>query len=190
MISIINKTLNEIESNLIYLKDPDFQGKITNSAKIIISAIKNKKKIIFMGNGGSAADAEHLSAELLGKYLKNRKAYPAISITSNTSSLTAISNDFGYENSFARQIQGLAIKGDVVVGISTSMQSKNINKAILEAKKIGCKIIILASKKAKKTLAKKSDVFLDCPGSRVDRIQENHICVGHMICEIVENKLS
>ena len=189
MQTTIRLQIEKIIENFNILNDKKYYDKIISASNIIITTLKKKKKVIFLGNGGSASDAEHLSAELLGRYLKNRNPFASLSITSNTASLTAISNDFGYDQSFSRQIKGIASKGDTVFAISTSMRSKNVINAINESIKIGCKTIILASEISNKNLSRKVDLFIDCPGKRVDRIQEVQIAVGHMICGIVEENL-
>lgn len=189
MQTTIRLQIGEIIKNFNSLNNERYLNKISKASDLIVKSLKKKNKIIFLGNGGSASDAEHLSAELLGRYLKNRKPYASMSITSNSASLTSISNDFGYEHSFSRQIKGLASRGDVIFAISTSMKSKNVINAINAANKIGCKTIILASETSNKNFSKKVDVFIDCPGKRVDRIQEVHIAVGHIICGMVEQKL-
>ena len=190
MQTTIRLQINKIIENFKSLNNEKYIKKISKASDIIVKALKKKNKVIFLGNGGSASDAEHLSAELLGRYLKNRKPYASMSITSNSATLTSISNDFGYEHSFSRQIKGLANKGDVIFAISTSMKSKNVINAINQANKIGCKSIILASEISNKNFSKKVDLFIDCPGRRVDRIQEVQIAVGHIICGMVEEKLS
>ena len=144
---------------------------------------------MFCGNGGSAADSQHLSTELLGKYLKIRKPYASIALTTDTSLLTAISNDFNFNEIFSKQISALASKNDILFAITTSGKSKNILLAIDKAKKLGVKVILLSSNKAKH-LKKKVDLLIPVPADRVDRIQEMHISVGHIICELVEKKLN
>ena len=152
----------------------------------MLSLLKKKNKIIFCGNGGSASDGEHLSAELAGRYLKSRKAYPAIALTGNSSLLTALGNDYGFENIFYRQIESIGKKGDILFAITTSGKSKNILKVLKLVKKKGIKVILLTSIKAK-NLKNKVDLIIPVPSKRVDRIQEMHIGIGHIICEIVEN---
>jgi len=127
-----------------------------------------------------------LCAELAGRYLKNRKAYPAIALTGNSSLVTALGNDYGFENIFYRQIESIGKKGDVLFAITTSGKSKNILKILQLSKKKGIKVILLTSMKAK-NLKKKVDLIIPVPSVRVDRIQEMHIGIGHIICETVEN---
>ncbi len=160
-----------------------------NKAIILsLSSLKKNKKIIFCGNGGSAADSQHLTAELVGKYLKKRKAIPAISLTTNTSSLTSIGNDISFDDIFRRQLEAIGKPGDILFAISTSGKSKNILRAIDYAKKRKINIIFLTSKKFKKRI--KNAVIIKVPAERVDRIQEMHICIGHIFCEEIENFFS
>ena len=183
---LIKKNLLDIENNFKNLNDKYYLDLIQNAASMIVNSIKNKKKIIFCGNGGSAADGEHLCAELAGRYLKKRKAYPAIALTGNSSLITALANDYGFENIFYRQIESIGKKGDVLFAITTSGKSKNILKILQLSKKKGIKVILLTSMKAK-NLKKKVDLLIPVPSERVDRIQEMHIGIGHIICETVEN---
>jgi D-sedoheptulose 7-phosphate isomerase len=190
MYSKIVKILNISKDNIIELNSDKFIIKIIQSVDIICKSLRSGNKVIFAGNGGSAADANHLSAEMLGKFLKIRKSLNANSLSANSSSITAIANDFGYENIFRRQLEGLGKRGDVVIALSTSMRSKNIIKLLNLSLKLKCRNIIFASEKSNKYFSKKVDVFFDFPANRVDRIQEIHMLVGHIICELVENKMS
>ena len=183
---LIKKNLLDIENNFKNLNDKYYLDLIQNAASMIVNSIKNKKKIIFCGNGGSAADGEHLCAELAGRYLKKRKAYPAIALTGNSSLITALANDYGFENIFYRQIESIGEEGDILFAITTSGKSKNILKILQLAKKKGIKVILLTSIKAK-NLKNKVDLIIPVPSERVDRIQEMHIGIGHIICETVEN---
>ena len=184
--NLIKKNLNDIENNFKNLDDEYYLELIQKAALLIVKSIKKKNKIIFCGNGGSASDGEHLCAELAGRYLKNRKAYPAIALTGNSSLITALGNDYGFENIFYRQIESIGKRGDILFAITTSGKSKNIIKILQLAKKKGIKIILLTSMKAK-ILKNKVDLIIPVPSDRVDRIQEMHIGIGHIICETVEN---
>ena len=144
--------------------------------------------MFFFGNGGSAADAQHISAELVGKYQVKRKGLPSLSLTTNTSVLTAIGNDFGYDFVFERQVESLVGSNDVVVGISTSGNSPNVLNGIIAAKKIGAKTIGLTGENGGK-LSDMADIALKVPSQNTQRIQECHIMVGHIICDIVEKTL-
>lgn len=146
-------------------------------------------KLIFIGNGGSAADAQHLAAELICRFQKNRQAIPAIALTTDTSILTAISNDFGYDNIFSRQIEALAQPKDCLIAISTSGNSKNILQAILAAKTIGTKVFGLSGKTGgeMKILC---DECVCIPSEITAKIQEAHICLGHIFCQALEDQFS
>jgi len=185
----IKNNLKIIEKNIKSLQDIKFEKLIINASKIIINSLKKKNKILFCGNGGSAGDSQHLSAELLGQYLKNRQALAAVDLTSNTSLLTSVGNDISFDQIFSRQISAIGFRGDVLFAITTSGKSKNILNAIKTAKRKGLKVILLASEKANR-LKKTVNLFIPSPGNRVDRIQETHIMIGHLICELVEEKLS
>ena len=185
----IKNNLKIIEKNIKSLQDIKFEKLIINASKIIINSLKKKNKILFCGNGGSAGDSQHLSAELLGQYLKNRQALAAVDLTSNTSLLTSVGNDISFDQIFSRQISAIGFRGDVLFAITTSGKSKNILNAIKTAKRKGLKVILLASEKANR-LKKTVNLFIPPPGNRVDRIQETHIMIGHLICELVEEKLS
>jgi D-sedoheptulose 7-phosphate isomerase len=190
MINVMKKiieTLNEISNNFIKLVDqstPDIQ----EASKLIIESLHSGRKIMFCGNGGSAADAQHLSAELVGRYLKNRKPLASISLTTDTSVITAISNDFSFDEIFSRQIESIGNEGDVLYAISTSSKSKNVIAALKTAKKLKIKTIGITGSENSgfKGLC---DVTISVPALRPDRIQEMHIAVGHIICEILELEL-
>lgn len=175
--------LNEIILNFKNLKK--IQNSIFKAEKLIFNTLR-KNKIIFCGNGGSASDALHVSAELLGKYLKNRKALDAISLNSNISAITAIANDFDYKKIFSRQLEGIGKKGDVVFAISTSGKSKNILEVLKKAKEMKIKTILLTGNIKKKFNV---DVCIKAPANRVDRVQELHITILHLICELIEQKI-
>ena len=154
-------------------------------AELMVEAFQRNKKVFLMGNGGSAADAQHLAAELVGRFKAERKALPAIALSTDTSILTALANDYGYENVFSRQILALASEGDVVIGISTSGRSPNVLKAIKVAGKLGCKTVGLTGQDGG-DLGKMVDVSIRVPSHEVARIQEAHITIGHIICGLVE----
>lgn len=180
---------NSLESHLSAFKLlSGNQEKIKEIAKLFVSSLRNGGKIIFMGNGGSAADAEHLAAELVGRFKKNRKAYAAISLSSNISIITAIGNDYGFEEVFSRQVEAIARPGDIIVVISTSGESQNVIKAVMRAKQLGLKTVGFLGKKGGK-LKGLVDISLLIPTENTPRIQEMHILAGHIICEIVEEEL-
>jgi D-sedoheptulose 7-phosphate isomerase len=164
-------------------------GEIERIVTLIIRAYKAGGKVIFFGNGGSAADAQHLAGELVGRFKKDRQALPAIALTTNTSILTAIANDYGYDRVFSRQLEALATDKDVVIGISTSGNSPNVIEAIRTAKKKGAKTVGLTGQDGGK-LAKIADLALRVPSDNFSRVQEAHITIGHIICELVERELA
>lgn len=156
-------------------------------AELMVKAFKAGHKVLLFGNGGSAADAQHIAAELSGRFYLERIPLPALALTANTSVLTAIANDYSYEDVFARQVQGLAQKGDVVIGISTSGNSPNVLKGIREAKYRGAITIALTGQGGK--LGKTADYTLIVPSTDTPRIQEAHILAWHLICFMVESIL-
>jgi D-sedoheptulose 7-phosphate isomerase len=143
---------------------------------------------LFCGNGGSAADAQHLAAEFSGRFYKNRKALPAEALHCNTSYLTAVANDYSYDVIYSRLLDGIGVKGDVLIGLSTSGNSKNILNAIDVAKQIGIASIALTGETGGK-MKDSSDILINVPSIDTPRIQESHIMIGHIICELVEEKL-
>jgi len=160
---------------------------IVQIAEQMTKAFRQRKKVLLFGNGGSAADAEHIACELAGKFTLFRDPLPAIALTTNTSSLTAIGNDFGYEEVFARQLRGLVAKGDVVIGLSTSGASPNVIRAIEEANQQGA--ITVAFIGAKGKLKESAQHVLSIPSTDTPRIQEAHMLAGHIICGLVEKSL-
>jgi D-sedoheptulose 7-phosphate isomerase len=158
---------------------------IERSGGMICQALTSGNKILLCGNGGSAADAQHIAAELVGCYEKQRRSWPAIALTTDTSALTAVSNDLGYEQVFARQVLGLARPDDVLIAISTSGKSKNVLRAAEQARELGCKTIALTGATAD-PLASLCDVSVAVPSTRTSRIQEAHITIGHLWCEMVD----
>lgn len=164
----------------------ELQDEIYNVAEVAIHTLKNGKKILLFGNGGSAGDAQHIAAELTGRYKKERRGLPAIALTTDTSALTAIGNDYGYDKVFSRQVEALARKGDMLIGISTSGNSENVLEAYKVGKEIGCKIIGMSGKGGGK-MNEYCDVNLVIPSDNTPRIQEMHIMVGHIICHLIED---
>jgi D-sedoheptulose 7-phosphate isomerase len=162
------------------------ENDILKAGQLCKAAILRGHKILIAGNGGSAADAQHIAAEFVGRYEKDRPSMAAIALTVDTSALTAISNDYGFEAVFSRQIEGLGQKKDVFIGISTSGNSKNIIKAVQSARQKGLKIILLLGKDGG-ILRGQGDVDLIVPSERTARIQEMHILIGHVICSFVED---
>lgn len=158
---------------------------IEKSGQMICEALTSERKILICGNGGSAADAQHIAAELVGCYEKQRRSWPAVALTTDTSALTAVSNDLGYEQVFARQVAGLAQPGDVLIAISTSGKSKNVLRAAEAARERGCKTIALTGATAD-PLGSLCDISVAVPASRTARVQEAHITIGHLWCEMVD----
>lgn len=162
------------------------QHHIYTASMIIVEALKNSKTVYLMGNGGSAADAQHIAAELTGRYKVTRKALPAIALTTDTSALTAIGNDFGFDQVFKRQLEAFAKEGDVVFAISTSGNSDNVIEALKTAKERKCKVIGLSGKGGGK-MNEYCDINLVIPSDNTPRIQEMHIFIGHTICQIIDS---
>jgi len=156
-------------------------------AEELIQAFRRGNKVLLFGNGGSAADAQHIAAELEGRFYKDREPLPAIALTTNTSSLTAIANDYGYEMVFAKRVKALAKEGDIIIGISTSGKSLNVIKGIEEAKQIGAITVAFTGQGGK--LKELAQYVLSIPSNDTPRIQEAHITAGHIICYLVEEAL-
>ena len=159
------------------------------AAKICIDSLKNGNKILIFGNGGSAADAQHIAAELVGRYKTERKGIPAIALTTDTSAITAIANDYGYLHVFERQVEALANKDDVAIGISTGGGSTNVISALKLANNLGCKTIGFSGKDGGEFNAL-CDVNLIAIAEDTPRIQEMHILIGHTICHLIELEFS
>ena len=159
------------------------------AAKLCIDALKNGKKILIFGNGGSAADAQHIAAELVGRYKTERKGLPAIALTTDTSALTSIGNDYGYDHVFDRQVEALANKGDMVIGISTGGSSNNVINALTLAKETGCKTIGFSGRDGGE-MNDLCDVNLVVPSEDTPRIQEMHIFIGHTICHLIDQSFA
>jgi len=163
-------------------------GKIVEIAELIIECLKKNGKIILFGNGGSASDSQHIAAELVGRFKKDRTSLAAVALTTNTAVLTSLANDYGYEIVFAKQVEALGQKNDIIIGISTSGKAKNVASGIKQAKKMGLKTVALSGGDGGE-LAKLADVSLLVPSLVTARIQEAHITIGHIICELVEEAL-
>jgi D-sedoheptulose 7-phosphate isomerase len=161
---------------------------MTVAANALIAAYRGGRKALFFGNGGSAADAQHLAAEFLGRYLIERRPMPAVALHVNTSAVTSIANDYGYEHVFSRQIQALGVAGDVAVGISTSGNSLNVLEALRAARQMGLYTIGLTGAGGG-SMRELVDVLIAAPSSETPRIQECHILVGHALCDAVEQAL-
>jgi len=158
------------------------------AAAILTIALKRGRKVLACGNGGSASDASHLVAELVGRFIRERRALPAIALGADTAVLTALGNDYGYARSFARQVEALAVPGDVLVAISTSGRSPNILAAIAAARARGASVIGLTSKKGR-AMARRCDAAFVIPSRSTPRVQEAHIAVYHILCELIDEAL-
>jgi len=177
-----------IEVKTQVLADENLQHTIETVINVITTAFQNGKKVLFCGNGGSAADAQHLAAEFSGRFYKDRKALPSEALHCNTSYLTAVANDYSYDVIYSRLVEGICEEGDVLVGLSTSGNSKNILNAFISAKEK--KVITVGFTGAGGGKMKEaSDYLINVPSTDTPRIQESHILIGHIICELVEAKI-
>jgi D-sedoheptulose 7-phosphate isomerase len=192
--TLMNKEMQKIQDHFaehvrtIKMVSQELAGDIERCAALIVDALNNGKKLLIMGNGGSAADAQHMAAEFVGRFLLNRKALPAIALTTDTSILTAVSNDYGYNETFKRQVEALAVPGDVVIGISTSGNSNNVLYALAAAREAGCKTVGLLGRDGG-AIAGAVDVTLTVSAEKTPYIQEAHLTIIHILCNLVEQKL-
>jgi D-sedoheptulose 7-phosphate isomerase len=161
-------------------------GPIQQACELVVNTLKNGNKVFLAGNGGSAADAQHIAAELTGRFVKERRALPGIALTTDTSALTAIANDYGFDQVFARQLKGLASPGDLFIGISTSGNSPNIIKAIEAAQTLNCRTLGLTGNSGGLMLSA-CDAAIVVPSAVTARIQEMHILIGHILCKAVDD---
>tara|TARA_B110000305_G_C19310682_1_gene573827 strand:+ start:389 stop:964 length:576 start_codon:yes stop_codon:yes gene_type:complete len=183
MQNTIKDYFDEVSKNFIRLKNQSENIEI--AADAVIKSLQNSNKIIFCGNGGSAGDSQHLAAELMGRYKVDRKPLPAIALTVDTSAITAIGNDYGYENIFSRQLKGIGNKGDVLIAISTSGKSKNVIEAIKQAKIMGIYVISFTGIENSE-MNNLSSITINAQSNETNHIQEMHIAIGQLICGIVE----
>lgn len=184
---IISQLRESAELKLRFAKES--VKEIVRATEIIQKSFRSGGKILIFGNGGSAADAQHIASEFVNRFLKNRKAFSAIALTTDTSILTSIGNDSSFDNIFSRQIEALGKRGDVAWAISTSWRSKNVIKGIETAKSLGLKTIASMGGDIKNVRGK-IDCIIQAPSNSTPRIQELHITVAHIICELVEENLS
>ncbi|MEO6001348.1 MAG: D-sedoheptulose 7-phosphate isomerase [Chitinophagaceae bacterium] len=184
---ISNIIRSSIQVKTSLLNDPDILLKMENVVSVLVKAFKNGNRVFFCGNGGSAADAQHLAAELSGRFYTDREALPAEALHCNTSYLTAVANDYSFDVIYARLIKGITIKGDVLLGLSTSGNSSNIVKAFEMAREKEV-ITIGFTGDAGGALKKLSDYLFNVPSTDTPRIQESHIMIGHIICQLVEEQ--
>ena len=182
------KSFLKVSGDLKHQVAETLSGEILKAAHSIRDCLSNGGKLLLMGNGGSAADCQHIAAELIGRFKKERKAIPALALTVDSSSLTALGNDYGVDSIFSRQVEALATPNDAVVGISTSGNSKNVILALNVARKIGCKTIGFMGNDGG-DMKNCVDIGIIIPSNDTARIQEVHITVGHIICEIIEQDL-
>lgn len=189
---MINYIKNQIQASIDtkqnILNDEALMQTIASVGRECVELYRNGKKTLLAGNGGSAADAQHIAAELVGRYGFDRPSIPSLALTTDTSNLTAIGNDYGYDKVFSRQMEGMGAEGDLFIGISTSGNSVNIINAITAAKDKGVKTVALVGRDGGK-MAKLADHAIIIPSNDTPRIQESHILVGHMICDIIEKEL-
>ncbi len=186
---IIREQLRETARNLDRMaSDDELVGQIAKVASACIAALGNGHKVLFAGNGGSAADAQHLAAELVSRFAYDRPGLPAFALTTDTSVLTAIGNDYGYERLFARQLEAVGRAGDVFFGISTSGRSPNVLNALDTAQAKGL-VTIGMTGHAGGAIAERCDYLLRVPSGSTPRIQEGHIAMGHAICQIIEARM-
>ncbi len=174
-----------IDTKQQILADEHLQNTIETTIRVITNAFQTGHKVLFCGNGGSAADAQHLAAEFSGRFYKDRKALPSEALHCNTSYLTAVANDYSYDVIYSRLIEGVCVQGDVLVGLSTSGNSKNILNAFATAKGMGVITIGMTGAGGGK-MKDAGDYLINVPSSDTPRIQESHIMIGHIICELVE----
>ncbi len=183
---IVKRSINDsIQAKQAILENPDFLARIEQVAEVMVKALKDGKRILWCGNGGSAADAQHLAAELSGRFYYDRPPLNSEAMHCNTSYMTAVANDYGYDLIYSRMIDGACKPGDVLVGISTSGNSKNICNAFRKAKELGV-ITIAMTGESGGEMKQMADYLLNVPSTDTPRIQESHILIGHIICEIVE----
>lgn len=188
---MIDKIKSQFQQNIKLHQDviDTIIPEIAKATNLIIEAIKTGHKVILCGNGGSAADAQHIAAELVGRFRRERKALPAIALVTNTSVITAVANDYGYDLSFSRQIEALGEEGDVLIALSTSGNSINVIKAVEIAHSRGLKTIGLLGSDGGR-LKKLVEIPIIVPSVETDRVQEIHILIGHIICYLVDLNFS
>ena len=186
---LIKKNINDslkVKQNLI--QNDKLINQVVDVANQIIKAFKGGKKLLFCGNGGSAADAQHLAAEFSGRYYLNRAPLHAEALHTDTSFMTAVANDFSFDEVYSRLIEGIGKQGDILIGMSTSGNSKNVTKALDQAKKQGLTTIGFTGEKGGE-MNTHCDVLINIPSNDTPRIQECHLMIGHAICELVEKEL-
>jgi len=171
------------------LADQALQVALVKAVNCCVKALKSGGKLMFAGNGGSAAEAQHFSAEMVGRFLKERKPLASVALSTDTSALTAIGNDYGYDQVFSRQVEALGRSGDVLIVLSTSGRSKNILAAMRAAAALGIATIALTGREPRE-MGALADVVLDVPSSDTPQIQEGHLILGHLLCGLVETQFT
>lgn len=181
--------LKEIDSHIEVSKlvAKELLTSISEACKLVVQTVESGNRIYLFGNGGSASDAQHIAAEFTGRFVKERKGLPAMALTTDTSALTAIGNDYGYERIFERQVEALATENDLLIGISTSGNSKNVVRALEYGKRLGCKTLGLSGNNGG-IITDHCDINLIINSNITARIQEMHILLGHILCTAVDNK--
>ncbi|MBL0708254.1 MAG: D-sedoheptulose 7-phosphate isomerase [Sulfurimonas sp.] len=185
---IQNQIKKSYETKIAIYKNEDLIDKILEVSQLCVELYKGSNKTILAGNGGSAADAQHIAAELVGRYGFDRPSIPSLALTTDTSCLTAIGNDYGYDKVFSRQLEGMGQDGDIFIGISTSGNSANIINAFKSAKEKNITTVALVGRDGGE-MAKIADYSLVVPSDSTPRIQESHILIGHIICDIIEKEI-
>ncbi len=187
---MIKTIMNEFENHLetIQMVQETMTNELMIASQMVLDALKDGKKILICGNGGSAADAQHFAAELTGRYKTERRGLPAIALTTDTSAITAIGNDYGYERIFDRQTEALANEGDLLIGISTSGNSKNVLNALKVAKSLGCLTLGMSGRDGG-AMNEVCDFNLVVKSDNTPRIQEMHILFIHIICQIIDDNI-
>ncbi len=185
---IKNQIKKSYETKMAIYENEELINKIQEVALLCVELYKGTNKTILAGNGGSAADAQHIAAELVGRYGFDRPSIPSLALTTDTSNLTAIGNDYGYDKVFSRQLEGMGQDGDLFIGISTSGNSVNIINAFKSAKEKNITTVALVGRDGGE-MAKIADISLIVPSDSTPRIQESHILIGHILCDIIEKEL-
>jgi D-sedoheptulose 7-phosphate isomerase len=186
--ALVEERIRASAATIERLLDPACVAAVASAAALIAERVRAGGKLLVFGNGGSAADATHIAAELVGRFLLDRRALPALSLSDNASAVTAIGNDYGFERIFARQVEALGTSGDVALGISTSGTSANVVEALRAARRLGLATIALTGAGA--ALRDVADVCVAVPSRETPRIQEAHTLIGHVLCELVERDIA
>lgn len=183
-----NRIKDSIDTKVAILQDEDFVRRISEVSELMFNCLNKNGKLLICGNGGSASDALHMAGEIVGRFQKERKGWPAIALNSDVATMTAIANDYGYNDIFSRQVEAYIYPEDILIGISTSGNSENIYQAVQKAKEIGASSVLLTGKTGGK-ISKEVDYSFVVPSDVTARIQESHIMIIHIICELVEEMM-